>query len=227
MYTLLYQHQSQIVPSVQVSQYIYSKFTVNLQYIYSKFIVYLYILPYQDQSHIVYHTHSLYQVRVNHNISQRDQQWLWRNSLIITWQTCIWAYGVRAGMGTRPKYVWLWNWWNLDQCCVSTCTCMESRPRCVWVWDHDKLWPTMDSRTGITCNIPVYNCTFSSCSFEISGHTMVEWEQGRSSSNLCSHVTNGSHTSTRNGLGPRTMIFYNSTCSPGHCQEVSYLENNI
>ena len=70
------------------------------------------------------------------------------------------------------------------------------------------------------------NITTTSC-LEIVGHTVVEGEHRGGSTNLGTHVTDGSHTRARKRLHTRAVILNNGTSSALDRENTSDLEDDI
>lgn len=62
---------------------------------------------------------------------------------------------------------------------------------------------------------------------EVIDHAVVEWEERGGSTNFGTHVTNGSHTSAREGFDTGTIVFDNSTRSTLDGEDTSDLENDV
>lgn len=67
----------------------------------------------------------------------------------------------------------------------------------------------------------------STSSFEVLSHLVVEWEKRGGGTNLGTHVTDGSHTGTRQGLDSGTVVLDDSTSSTLDSQDTSDLEDDI
>ncbi|KAH3664269.1 hypothetical protein OGAPHI_004621 [Ogataea philodendri] len=67
----------------------------------------------------------------------------------------------------------------------------------------------------------------SSGSVQEVNHGLVEWENGSSSTNLSTHVTDGSHTGTREGVDTVTKVLNNGTSTTLDGSDTSQLQNDI
>ena len=70
------------------------------------------------------------------------------------------------------------------------------------------------------------NIATTSC-LEVVGHTVVEGEHRGGSTNLGTHVTDGSHTRARKRFDTGTLVFDDSTGTTLDSEDTSDLENNI
>ena len=62
---------------------------------------------------------------------------------------------------------------------------------------------------------------------EVVGHTVVEGEHRGGSTNLGTHVTDGSHTRARKRFDTGTLVFDDSTGTTLDSEDTSNLKNNI
>ena len=62
---------------------------------------------------------------------------------------------------------------------------------------------------------------------QVVGHTRVEGEHGRGSTNFSTHVANGSHTSARKRFNTRTLVFDDSTGTALDRENTGDLQNDI
>ena len=69
----------------------------------------------------------------------------------------------------------------------------------------------------IPCSATVdINPTSPSRGLEVGAHPVVEGEERGSGPHLCTHITHCAHPSTRYGLRPRPVVFYDGARSPGN-----------
>lgn len=62
---------------------------------------------------------------------------------------------------------------------------------------------------------------------QVIGHTVVEAEDGGGCTNLGTHVADSTHTSARQCVDTRTVIFNDGTSTTLDCKNAGYLEDDI